>query len=257
MNNLRRIFLHRYDNRDYREQQRAFVIIILYFVLAVLMLLNALVIAVVRERGFADMSVLAILAVEFVLLGALLLTIKGHASVAAHFILAPLTLILWGIIFMLTRTKDILIAADTIVYMIPLIIIAMLISGKRSVVIYTFLQIAGLVAYSLVNEKLGFLTHDQAIDFIADCTVSFIMVGVCCVSALAMNERSHRILEGSLEDSRKQGEHITSMLAATGDASSKVAGATDVLVSTTHSFSNNAQTQAATVEEVTASGESV
>ncbi|TAL35495.1 MAG: hypothetical protein EPN93_10165 [Spirochaetes bacterium] len=264
MDRMREFFLHRYKDRDYREQQRAFIIILLTIVLAVVMVLNALVIAVVRGRGFGDFAVVAIFVIEAIFVIALILTTKGHSSVASHFLLAPVTAILWLIIFNLTKTKDILVAADTIVYMVPLIIIAMLVSGKRSVVFYSLLQIAGVVAYSLINESQGFLTHEQAVDFLADSTVSFVMTGVCCVAALSMSERSHRMLEKSFNESCVQGDKIRSILVSSGESARRVAEATSMLVGTTLTFSTNAQTQAATVEEltssveeVTASGESV
>ncbi|HNU90477.1 MAG TPA: methyl-accepting chemotaxis protein [Spirochaetota bacterium] len=254
----------RYEGRDYREQQKARVIVVMYFFIAIGLLGLIFGIAVLQGLGFKNVSVIGAGIVEIILLFVLLLTIKGYVNIAAHIMITPLTLIVWAIYFNLTWTDDLLIANNSFVFVFPLIAVATIISGKKSVFIYTLLNLAMLVFYCVDTYGRGLITKNQMVDHLTDGMIAIIVLGAACITYLRNGEKAHKLVENALSESREKSDHITSILQKTNETAVRLAASTEEMASTASSFASNSQTQAATVEEitsaveeVTASGESV
>ncbi len=254
----------RYQDRDYREHQKARVIVIMYFIIAVALLGVIYGIAVLQGKGFGNVSVIGVELVEVVLFAAFLLTIRGHNNIAAHVMLFPLIMVVWAIYFSTTRTEDLVTAVNTLVYVYPIIGVATIISNKRSVFFYTLLNLGLLVYYCFDAAGRGLFTQVQMVDYLTDGSMSIVVLGAACITFLRNGEKSHAMIETALAESKGKSDHINSILNRTNETAVRLASSTEEMAATAASFANNSQTQAATVEEitsaveeVTASGESV
>jgi methyl-accepting chemotaxis protein len=257
MSRFREIFLHRYETQNYRDQQKALVIVVLCFSLAVIVLLNALGIALLRGRGFGDVSVIASLGAEVIFGIALFLNMRGRNALAAQMLVATIMIILWFVLFSLTRTKEILAASDTMMYTMLVPVLAMLMTEKWSVIFYTGVSIALTVTYCVINKKAGFLTPAQASDLMADSIVVFSMLGIACITVIAMNRKSHLIIENALAEARNKEVIVRSLLKKTEEASVELAQSASLFAGTATSISDGATTQASTVEEITSTVEEI
>ncbi|MCU0845004.1 MAG: methyl-accepting chemotaxis protein [Spirochaetes bacterium] len=254
---IKTFFYSRYQDRDYREQQKARVIVIMYFIIALALLGVIYGIAVLQGKGFGNISVIGIGIVEIVLFVAFVLTIRGYNNAAAHVMLMPLTLVVWAILITTTKTENLLTAVNTIVYVYPLLGLATIVSGKRSVVFYTVLNLALLVYYCVDASAGGQFTRVQMVDYLTDGSMSIIVLGVACFTFLRNSGKAHEMVENALAENREKGEHIKSILDQTNNTAVKLAASTEEMASTAASFANNSQTQAATVEEITSAVEEV
>lgn len=252
-----RFFFSKYIERDYREQQKARVIVVMYFIVAIALLAVIYAIAVLQGKGFGNVSVIGISIVEIVMFCALVLTVRGYNNIAAHVLILPLTVVVWAILFVKTPVEDLLTAMNTIVYVFPLMAIATLITGRRSIFFYTVFNIGLLVYYCVDMAGRGRITQTQMVDYLTDGVISIMVMGVACFTLLRNSGRAHRMVEGSLNESREKSERIKSILRSTNETAMELAKSTQQMASTALTFSGNAQTQAATVEEITSSIEEV
>mgnify|MGYP001194578664 CR=1 FL=1 len=254
----------RYEHRDYREQQKARVIAILFSVLAAGMLALIFLFAIQQGKGFTHVTVLALYGIEVMLAVSLVLMIKGYNLPASHFILVPTNLAVWFILFANAGRQDPILLTNTVQYAYPIIAIATILTNRFWVAFYTIANIVLTVAFSILAQRSGYLSDIQAIDFRTDSITSLIILGVACFTVLRINIRAHHMVEESLEESHRKSEHIRNILDKTNETATRLAASTEEMASTASSFASNSQTQAATVEEitsaveeVTASGESV
>jgi methyl-accepting chemotaxis protein len=257
METIHNFFFHRYEGRDYREQQKAKVMVTLYFLLSIGLLGLAFSIAVVQRKGFSHLTVMAILVIEIVLAVALFLTQRGYNLAASHFMLVPMNSALWFILFANLGKVDPVTLLNTVQYILPLIAIATILTNRFWVVFYTIGNMVLLVAFSVYAQGTGDLTGMQTMDFLSDGLIAFIVIGVACYTFLRINIRAHQMVEESLAESRGKSEHIRSILSSTNETAVRLAASTEEMASTASTFSSNAQTQAATVEEITSTVEEI
>lgn len=257
------IFLKRYNDDDYREKQKARVTVVLVFIVIITLFLVIYGIAVLQGRGIIG-SVIGIFIIQCILVISLIVTMMGYNKIAAHLIVFPLSTIVWAILLVATFTQDLVTAVNSVKYIYPIMAIATLITGKKSIVFYTVYNMIMVTAYSLIVYGEGFLNRLQTSDYIVDGTLSLFVMGVACYSFLSMSDKSHEMVVLSRQESENDRDQIKKVLEKTNQTAQTLAASTEEMASTTDSFSNNAQTQAAsveeitsTVEEVTASGENV
>ncbi|HSV95909.1 MAG TPA: methyl-accepting chemotaxis protein [Spirochaetota bacterium] len=256
-------FLGRYVDKSYHVQQKARVIIIIYFALVITLTALAYSIAVIQGRG-VDVSVIAIIIVQVILLCALIMTKRGYSNVASHFMLVPMVASVWFVCYASVGTRELIGAIDTIMYVFPIIAIVTIITDRASVVVYTGGNIVIHVLLNVYWMNNGLLTREQAVDLIQDGVLAMLMLGVACYTFLNMSIKAHALVVMSGKETERNAEKIRSILQQTSGVATRLAASTEEMAVTTASFSNNAQTQAAsieeitsTVEEVTASGEGV
>jgi methyl-accepting chemotaxis protein len=249
--------LRRYVDREYRDQQKARFIVVMYFTVAVGLLFLIFSMLVLQGKGFTNVSVLAALAVEAIIFCALLLTAAGFNNVAAHFMLVPMTAVVWFVLFETMKTEELLSSVDTIVYAFPLIAITSILTNRASVIVYTLANVALTVMFSLHYRAAGILTGPQSVDYIMDCSIALVVTGVTCYTFLTMGEKSHGLMEKAARESRRYGDGITNILKQTNRVAVQLASSTEEMASTVTSFSSNAQSQAASLEEITSTMEEV
>ncbi|MGV7927309.1 MAG: methyl-accepting chemotaxis protein [Spirochaetota bacterium] len=264
LNRINSFLFSRYDHRDYREQQKARVIAILFAVLAGGMLALIFLFAIQQGKGFSHVTVLALYGIEVMLVASLVFMIYGNNLLASHFVLVPTNLAVWFILFANAGRQDPILLMNTVQYAYPIIAIATILTNRFWVTFYTLANIALTIMFSLLAQRSGYLSDIQAIDFRTDSITSLVILGVACFTVLRINIRAHRMVEESLQESNRKSEHIRNILDKTNETAMKLAASTEEMASTASSFASNSQTQAATVEEitsaveeVTASGESV
>jgi methyl-accepting chemotaxis protein len=256
-------FLGRYADRSYHERQKARVIVIIYFALALGLLALAFSVGVLQGKGVNE-SVSAVLVIQVVLLAALILTKKGMIRIAPHFMLIPMNAAVWFVCHTTIGTAELVSVIDTLMLLFPIIAIVTIITDRPSVVIYTVANILTLVILVLSWKNAGILVSSQAVDIIQDGALAMIVMGVSCYTFLNMSIKAHALVVMSGRETERNAEKIRIILRQTSEVATRLAASTEQMASTTSSFSNNAQSQAAsieeitgTVEEVTASGEGV
>jgi methyl-accepting chemotaxis protein len=257
MNSVSTFFFSKYIDRDYREQQKAKVLVILYFFISIGLLGMVLSLAVIQQKGFFHLTVLSIMVLEIVLLIALLLARSGYNLAASHIMLVPLNAAIWFIIYTSMAKEDPVTVLDTVVYIFPIIAIVTILANRFWVLFYTFGNIIMLVGFSLYAYSIGFINLAQRQDFISDGVVSLIVFGVACYTSLSINLKAQEMVSNALIENQKKSDHIKNILNNTNETAIKLAASTEQMSSTASSFSNNAQTQAATVEEITATVEEI
>ncbi len=261
---INKLFFGRYKERDYSDLQKAKVIVVFYFSIAVLLLIVMLALLIVQKKDMTYPGILGILVVEGVIFIAFFINIMGKNRIAAHINIVAINAVVWAVLFLKTGKNDLVTTIDTVAYIFPLIVAATIITDRISVVVYSVINIIMTVVYSITTYNSGVFSRIQMIDFIADTSVSLLLTGIACFTFLNMSIKYYNMVKESYNESRRHSGKLDSILVKTNDISVKVAASTDEMANAVSSFSENAQTQAssveeitATVEEVTASGESI
>lgn len=263
-NLINKIFLQKYENSDFREQQKARALVVMNFFIIIGLGGVVFGIAILQGKGFMTGSVIGIFIIEIILLISMLLVRKGVNNLAAQVLLLPITIVVWGILFSATYSQEIIVSINTIVYFYPILVMTTIIAGKRSILFYSTLNIVILFIYSYTTNMNGIFTQAQFVDYFTDGASSMLIVGVACYSYIQMSENAYHMIIKSLKENSENAAYIESILSKTNKESVELASTTEELAETASTFSSNAQTQAATVEEitstveeVTASGESI
>ena len=250
-------FLSKYENRSYLEKQKASVVVLLSFVLAIGLIGIIYSVAILQGKGFGNISVVAILITQVILVFAIFLTKSGKSSIAAHFMLIPMFASIWLVLFKKSVSDDIITAINTIVYIFPLIVVGTIISNRISVILYTIGNAVLLTIFSLYVKTQGVMNYNQSVDYLLDGMIAIVVLGVSCYVFINISKNSQKLIEDTLADVRKQSDNIKSILNRTSEVASKLAATTDEMARTTESFSDNTQTQAASIEEITSTAEEV
>jgi len=254
---IKSFFLSKYEDRSYVEKQKASVVVLLSFVLAIGLLGIIYSVAVLQGKGFGNISVVAILVTQVILIFAILVTKAGKVSAAAHFMLVPMFASIWLVLFKKSVGEDVITAINTIVYIFPLIAVATIITNRISVVLYTIVNAILLTVFSIFMRAQEVLTPNQSVDYLLDGMIAVIVLGVSCYVFLQISRNSQKLIEETLQDVRKYGDNIKSILERTNEVAASLAATTDQMAQTTGSFSENTQTQAASIEEITSTAEEV
>jgi methyl-accepting chemotaxis protein len=199
-----------------------------------------------------------------VLLFALVLTRMGHNEFAAHVMVAPVLSVVWLSMFTMAGNTEIIRVIDAIVFVFPLIGLVSLLMNRISVMIYALINCVMLVVFVVQGLHAGIMTRPSGMSYLIDCTFALVLLSVICVTILRNTSESTRSIENALTESNRNRASIRKILERTNGVAVVLAASTEEMADTTVSFSQNAQSQAAsieeitsTVEEVTASGESI
>jgi methyl-accepting chemotaxis protein len=252
-----RFFLHKYDDRDYRDRQKALFIVILSLVAFFILFLSIYATAVLQQKGFLSPAVLALFAMEAVILLALVLTRMGHNTIAAHIFSVVGIAGVWYTLFSTTGMDNMVVVIDTIMFVFPILAVIAVTLNRISVAVYSALNLAMLYVYTFISRSNGYLDDGMVSDILADGTISIVLVGISLFSFLSISGRAHELVDESRKESEKNTEHIQSILDKTRSVAENLASTTDEMSVTADTFSSNAQTQAASIEEITATLEEV
>ncbi len=260
----KRWFLTAYENRDMREQQRAAIIGGVGGAAGLLLLVILTFLISVFKHPIFHVSVLGILTVEVFLLGALLLTKAGRSGPAAHLLLIPMSSYLWLLMFTTAGELDLTSVTDTIAFVFPLLAMATLITGKRTVLVYAALHIACLIGFTVFSRQIELLTEKEASEYLMDNLIAIIILTIILFTYIRNTEKAYHSIERSLNESQRNRESIERILVQTNDTAALLASSAEQMAAAAESFADNTQTQAAfieeissTVEELAASGENL
>ncbi|MBP7604583.1 MAG: hypothetical protein KBA15_11675 [Spirochaetes bacterium] len=248
-------FLHRFANAPYREQQQVRILVsIVVFIFLALCALNY-VLLFVRSKALSDPSLIAIIGFQGVLLATLALVRLGLRALSSHLIISLSITAVWFVFF--TERVDIVKTMNGIVMIYPVIVIAAILTSGPWIVAYTAVNIALVFLLGFVFESAGDLNFSQMLDFIIDSTVSLVFTSAGCYSFVAMSREAHGRIEKSLVENREFSAGIERVLGQTGDIAGRLGGTTVEMTRAAEAFSENAQSQAASVEEITSTVEEI
>ncbi|MBN1531230.1 MAG: hypothetical protein JXA20_01075 [Spirochaetes bacterium] len=257
MERLRLFFLGKYQRRDLRDIQRAQAILLICASVAVLLFAVAMTLVILHGKPVTDVSVAGIIAIEIILAGTLALLRRGWNTAAAHLMLLPMVAIAWLIMFKTSYRGNAVGGTDTIMYLFPLIAIVTLITTRRAIIIYTVINITVHVFFYLHLVSIDIMTPVESKDLLVDGLAALIGMGIVCYTILSNYEKADRSLKDTLAESDRGRESIRTILEQTGAIAGQLAESTEVMARTTVSFSTNAQSQAASIEQITSTVEEV
>ncbi len=143
---IKKLLIH-YDENDYLNRQQAEAHFILYFIIAIgLAAMGISMFAIYRAFHPTHLGVLLC---ELILLVSVYYNYKGKVIVAGYWMLFPLNIILWYIIWIITGVDDTITVVDSIFYVFTLIATTTLISNRTSVVIFTLFNVIAHTVYSI------------------------------------------------------------------------------------------------------------
>lgn len=251
-----------YDDKDYLTRQQAEALFILYFILAIGLV--ALGVSMFILHRAYHPTHLGVIMCEIVLLAALYLNYKGNVIAAGYFMLFPLNIVLWYIIWIIMGVDDTVTVTDSIFYVFPLIATATLVSNRTSVIVFTVFNVFAHAVYSIYFHKTGVLSQKQYLDLLQDGVIAISAFGGICFAFVTMNMRSLAKVRESVNEVHESKSRIEDILQQTYIIAQDLAVSTSNLVGMTDNFYETTQAQASTleettssVEEVTASGEGV
>lgn len=247
---------------DIREQQRARATVAICLPAFVFLLLDAILWVTVMGNPLFDVVPIGIAAVEIILILVLWLSRRGFNRSSAHILLITMITVVWAIMFSSIYTSDPAPKSpvgimDTVVFLIPLIGVAALITDRLSVIIYTAINLSIIAIFAINCRDTRLINTAELMDYILDNGVSFTMTGVICFMILHNSIKSHQAVKDALGESTVKGENIKRILEKTNTIALRLADATIQMKNTIAEFSNGVQHQASSVEEITSSVEEV
>lgn len=251
---LKRLMQH-YENRDYLVKQQAEALFILYFIIAIGLLLMGISMYVIYKAYHP--THLGVGICEIVLLIAFYLNKNGRVIAASYFMLLPLNIVLWFIIFIITGVDDTVTVVDSIFYVFTLIATATLVSNRTAIIVFTVFNVFAHALYTIYFHKTGVLNQKQFLDLLQDGIIAFSAFGAICYAFITMKLGSHAVVLESVHEAQTNKSKVEDILQQTYAVAGDLAVATSNLVGMTDNFSETTQAQASTLEEITSSVEEV
>lgn len=252
-----RLFLKAYNDKDIKRRQQARDLVIVSFTMIVILFIMILFLVFIQGRSPVDFGCFSSAGMIAIILLGMILTGKGHVRLASHIILIPMATLIWLSLFTSPGRIEIVRVLNGIAALFPVIGIVALLMNRPAVLVYTLLNCVFLGFYSYTLFSSGFLSRAAAVSFFVDYTLGIIMLGIICSRILANRARADRVLKKALEESNTKGERISGMLSRTESIATILATSTEELSESTRLFSSGAQSQAGSVEEITAAMEEI
>ncbi|NMB64796.1 MAG: hypothetical protein GYA16_08000, partial [Spirochaetes bacterium] len=182
---------------------------------------------------------------------------NGRVIAASYFMLLPLNIVLWFIIFIITGVDDTVTVVDSIFYVFTLIATATLVSNRTAIIVFTVFNVFAHALYTIYFHKTGVLNQKQFLDLLQDGIIAFSAFGAICYAFITMKLRSHAVVLESVHEAQTNKSKVEDILQQTYAVAGDLAVATSNLVGMTDNFSETTQAQASTLEEITSSVEEV
>ena len=248
-------FLGAYDNGTYVLKQKSKII----FSVCITILVILPVLAIINMVRGTTIEVQLPLIFGFIITTVIIVLLKrGYFSVSAHLTLVIVLLSAWGTMFFDTD-KDAMVVMDTIVFIPALMVLTSLVITKKksAIVLYTAGNICVLVIFALIAKGRFKITDDVLIDYISDSIIAMIIAGMVAYYIYRIN---HTAVEKALQESdtnEKQYHLISDLQGSIVETSEKLTAHSWDLIISADSFSEQSQTQASAIEELTATSEEV
>jgi methyl-accepting chemotaxis protein len=257
MERIRHFLFGEYKNRELWDQQKVKAIVVIYFTTAPLLLALAVFFMAVQGKKFIDVAILGIVFLEVVLLVVFMLSRKGHITTAAHIMIVSMTAIVWAVMYTTATTLPVVRVIDAIVLIFPLIGMASLLTNALAVTLYTVFNAGILFTFTRYSLQIGLMNQAEASSYLVDCIFAMIILGVVCTAILRNSRKSNEHIKLALGESDRGRVQISELLDSTNEVAMQLAAATEQMAKTIQTFSLNAQSQAASIEEITSTIEEV
>jgi methyl-accepting chemotaxis protein len=250
-------FLKKYSGESYRILEQVRVTVALVYFIFILMVLLVFNFAIGQGYGFIHPIVIALYCIEIVLILILVLVRTGYNVIASHLLITILMAAIWFIFFSGKSRDDLIRVMNSINYVFPTIVIVAVIMRKRMLFIYTTINILLCIGLASYFSNLEILNLRQVIDFLVDGLVAIIVTGTGLFILARIGEKDNSLIIESLENNKIHSENIKHILAQTEDVAAKLSDTTKQMTLATDRFSDSSQTQASTIEQVTATIEEI
>ncbi|HOT18975.1 MAG TPA: methyl-accepting chemotaxis protein [Spirochaetota bacterium] len=246
-------FLARYTENSFMIQEKARAL--LYFIMAFIVLIPIIIISVNIVQPFSSDNVVFVILLLASVIGLILLK-KGQYNASANLIITFASILI--VVFMFYKafeSKD----ADFIsftYYMPVIIILTALFCRIRWVIgISLFFIVSTIVCTVIMSTILtdiySRVLKDLAVDYLFSITLSFVL----CLLIVRINTRNLQQLKKESEENVKQRDVIKNLLVSVQGLSQQLTALAEQSSESSAVFSNGAQSQAASAEEITSTVE--
>ncbi len=248
---LTNMILNRYQNSPFVVQQKARTLMYCYVFLLVCMPVVFTVLNVLQNKGL--MSFMNLVMIGFfigIIIGFLLLSFGSYNASAG----LMTTIFASGIVALVMQNA---VAGEmnyvsNMFYMLVIIIFTALFCTMPWLIgVSTVFLAGGIAAYFLAISRMPRETVALMNEIVGDYSIAIVFSFVLCYLTLRVNRKSNDLAEQALQKNTRQLEFISGMLVSLRDISGKVAGSSVEISRAASGFSDNAQSQAASAEEIT------
>jgi len=247
----------RYENENYITQRKS--LALYYYLLStiVTLLLMITVYLVVQPVSF-QRSVIAISTLIIIELSGLVLLRKGFYNATANYLTTAVALLL-TVAQYAKLFRDPHTAYTTYFYLMLVIVVqaALFCQKKWLFGIATFFIIADLMFFILVRGKLDKFSYQAATLGVVVSIFTFTFVMILSYLIISITEGAIKRSESEAQRNKENYEKIQSLLVSVKESSRVLAMSSGEMKTSTITFSDNFQSQAASAEEITAALEEI
>ncbi len=247
---LKELFLSAYGDSPMLVQQKAAALMyISFFVLIFIFLSGGATITTGQYAGSLFSILMTYLFVALITAVDLWILRTGRYSLAANTMVVSSTILL--VLFMLQRTGDFGPFVGIVFYLFIPLALSALLTSRRTLAILMGIVITGFIFFYL--SSIGKLEKDLitwATRSLISFGLSFIMVSVIFLLIITISDRALRTAHDEANRSREAAAHIGRLLEQAHDTAIRLSATIEEMTSFAASFSDNAQNQASSLEEI-------
>lgn len=251
---LRNRFRSIYDGQHYVIQQKAGILLVLC-ITALLCLLIVLLVDILQGNTGAGIIMPLLGGIVFQAV-CLLLLVRGRFILAAHTFLIITNAAAWATIY-LEPSRDQVQILDTIVFIPAILSLTglLIIRQRLTLLMYFVLNSAVLFHFAGYHQGRGAGAVFDKAEYLADNLVAFFVVGLASYLTFSVNKKAIERSDTLLEDQRKKTVRISDILQTVELVSRRLHAAVGDMTSGINRFVDNSQSQASSIEEITATME--
>jgi PAS domain S-box-containing protein len=138
-----------------------------------------------------------------IIIALLALLIRGHFTISSHIFIFTCTVTIW--IVMAFDRSHVVSRLDTISFLFVVLTLAPLAATRKGTAIITYgvVNIALLIVYAYIFEEQFNIRHSTLIDYVADNSISLVLLSVTSFSSFAINRRALNRAEKELSERLK------------------------------------------------------
>ncbi len=249
-------FLKRYINTDYLLLQKARILLVLSFLgmLSIFAMLAVNISGGRRDLGFTLPLLAGLVYMVFVML----LLKRGFYRFSSHSFLVISMIVLWASIFFEPSSDPVQIL-DSIVFIPALLTLVplLVLREKFIIIVYLAVNVCTLIFFTFyIKSKMGLLNFD-AFEYIADNTAAFVIITFAAYFIFTINKKAMDRNALLLVVQNEKNTGINSILDTVDIVSGKLSITVDKMSRGVQVFTDNSQTQASSLEEITATMEEI
>jgi len=249
-------FFSPYKDKDVMLQQKARIV----FAIAGIMMLIMVVMFVMNiATGQLGVELMIPLVIPFIAASIVLAILRsGRYTVAAQLTLVLGFFAVFFTLFFDTGT-NVLIVLDTAIIIPAVVALTPLFIEKRksALIAYTVLALVMFGLYAVVGLPRFNLPTDALVDYVVDTSIAIIITGIATYLMMKINRVALKQAEEEAEKNLRQYQTIHDLNLSVSDIAGNLSANSTRLTYGADTFSKESQSQAATMEEITASMENI